>query len=224
MAKWRACGGTALRIENFLGQKCWIGLDLASKLDITAVMLLFEVQGKYYTFGRYYLPEETVAEKEDTVNDHYRAWAENGQFILTPGNVIDLDYIEEDIKELCGKYDVQSVGYDPWQAQQLATHLIDEGIPMVEVRAIVSNFSEPMKQLEALVYSKNLNHGDDPVLTWMVSNVVAHYDKKDNIYPDKEKPENKIDGVVALIIALARAIMGGDTKESVYNTRGIVST
>jgi phage terminase large subunit-like protein len=223
MAKWRACGGAALKIESFFGKKCWLGLDLSSKLDVTALVLLFNEENKWQIFGRYYLPEDTVEEKQHTTLSHYKAWAEHGRFTLTPGNIIDLDYIEQDIIKICGQFDVQDVAYDPWQATQLAVHLQQQRVPMVEVRAIVSNFSEPMKQLEALVHSKILQHGDDPVMAWMVSNVVAHYDKKDNIYPNKEKPDNKIDGVIALIMALSRAILGAQNTASVYDTRGIVT-
>jgi phage terminase large subunit-like protein len=92
-----------------------------------------------------------------------------------------------------------------------------EGFTMVEMRPTVLNFSEPMKELEALVLSGRFHHDGDPVLAWAVSNVVCHLDKKDNIYPTKERPENKIDPVVALIMALARAILGSGT--SVYNSR-----
>jgi len=96
-----------------------------------------------------------------------------------------------------------------------------EGFPMVEVRPTVLNFSEPMKELEKLVLSGRFHHDGCPVLAWMVSNVVCHLDNKDNIYPRKERPENKIDGVVALIMALSRAIAHEETT-SVYETRGLV--
>jgi len=99
----------------------------------------------------------------------------------------------------------------PFQATQLSTRMLAEGLPMIEVRPTVLNFSEPMKTLEALVLQKKLTHDGDPVLTWMASNVVAHLDVKDNIYPRKERPENKIDGIVALIMALSRAIKPGDS-------------
>jgi phage terminase large subunit-like protein len=95
--------------------------------------------------------------------------------------------------------------------------MIAEGLPMIEVRPTVLNFSEPMKTLEALVLQRKLIHDGDPVLTWMVSNVVAHLDAKDNIYPRKERPENKIDGIVALIMALARASLPGAIVESIYD-------
>lgn len=103
--------------------------------------------------------------------------------------------------------------YDPFQATQLSTRMAAQGVPMVEMRPTVLNFSEPMKQLEALVLQGRLHHNGDPVLAWMMSNVVAHMDAKDNIYPRKERPENKIDGIVALIMALGRALANEQQEE-----------
>jgi phage terminase large subunit-like protein len=116
-----------------------------------------------------------------------------------------------DLNDLSSRFAVQAVAFDPFQATQLSTRMMSEGLPMIEVRPTVLNFSEPMKTLEALVLQKKLVHDGDPVLGWMVSNVVAHLDAKDNIYPRKERAENKIDGIVALIMALSRAIKPGDS-------------
>lgn len=223
MKKWRACGKEKLDIEDFIGCKCWLALDASSKLDVTALMLLFEKEGKYYVFGRYYLPKEIVEERAATTYSHYSAWAREGRFILTPGDVIDFNEIEDDIKDLCSKFNVIDVAYDPWQTTQLATNLLSKGIKMVEVRQTLQSMSEPMKQLEALIYQKKIEHGNCPVLTWMISNVVAHMDKNDNIKANKEKPANKIDGVIGLIMALARAIVNPEPKVSVYELRGIAS-
>jgi phage terminase large subunit-like protein len=134
-----------------------------------------------------------------------------GRLTVTPGNVIDFGWIEADLMDLTSRFSVQAVAFDPFQATQLSTRMLAEGLPMIEVRPTVLNFSEPMKTLEALVLQKKLAHDGDPVLGWMASNVVAHLDAKDNIYPRKERAENKIDGIVALIMALARAIKPGDS-------------
>ena len=112
---------------------------------------------------------------------------------------------------LASRYEIQAVAFDPFQATQLSTRMLSEGLPMIEVRPTVLNFSEPMKTLEALVLQKKLVHDGGPVLGWMASNVVAHLDVKDNIYPRKERAENKIDGIVALIMALSRAIKPGES-------------
>ena len=206
MRAWDANADVSLDLEAFAGKACWIGLDLASKTDIAALVLVFEhpeIEGAYAVFGRYWLPEDTVSASE---NSQYAGWARSGRIIVTPGNVIDFGWIEGELVALASRFEVRAVAFDPFQATQLSTRMLMEGLPMIEVRPTVLNFSEPMKTLEALVLQKKLQHDSDPVLTWMASNVVAHLDAKDNIYPRKERPENKIDGIVALIMALSRAI------------------
>lgn len=210
MRAWDACADTSLDIDNFIGQPCWIGLDLASKTDIAALILIFahpEIADAYLTFGKYYLPEDTV---HGAGNSQYSGWMRIDRLTVTPGNVIDFSWIEADLLDMASRFAIQAVAFDPFQATQLSTRMLAEGLPMIEVRPTVLNFSEPMKILEALVLQKKLVHDGDPVLTWMASNVVAHLDVKDNIYPRKERPENKIDGIVALIMALSRAIKPGD--------------
>jgi len=155
-----------------------------------------------------------VIEELDSNTDRYREFDALGLLTLTDGEVTDFEVIKEDLREFAGRFDVQQVAYDPWQATQIAQEMTNEGLLMVEVRQTVQNISEPMKELEALVLQKKLAHGDCPILTWMASNVVAKLDVKDNIYPNKERPENKIDGIVALIMALSRAIAGRETTIS----------
>ena len=203
MRAWDACADPSLSVEDFEGEPCFLALDLASKTDIAAQIKLFERGGHYYAFGDYYLPRETVDKGE---NSQYSGWESLGLLTVTDGAIIDFMVIENKILEDCKRFSVIEVPYDPFQATQLSMRLLNQGINMVEVRPTVLNFSEPMKQLEALVLDKKFHHNGDPVLTWMVSNVVCHMDAKDNIYPRKERHENKIDGVVALIMALSRAI------------------
>jgi len=207
MLKWRACGDPGLAVEDFAGEKCWIGLDLASKTDFACRALLFEriIAGvaHYYLFLRHFLPEDAVHEGR---NSQYQGWEIAGRITTTPGAVLDFSAIEADLLECFAQYAVQEVAYDPWQATQLATRMAEQGATMVEYRNTVANFSAPMKELDALVRSGRLHHDGDPVLEWMVSNVVCHLDAKDNIYPRKETAANKIDGVVAAITALGRAI------------------
>lgn len=218
MRKWDAMADPSLELEQFAGDDVTVSLDLASKVDIADKLRLFErldADGikHYYVFATHYLPEEAA---NDEANAQYAGWAEEGWLTTTPGNVIDFDLIEEDLREDMRTFNVKEIPYDPWQAQQLANHMMDEGAPMVELRQTVQNFSEAMKQLEALVISGRLHHNGDPVLTWMISNVVAFRDAKDNIYPRKEREQNKIDGAVALIMAIARAINEQDSSISGY--------
>lgn len=216
MLRWRQCPERKTLAE-LEGRPCFIGLDLASKIDIAGNVLVFPPVADdplWHVHGRYYLPEVRVIEELDGNTDRYREFDALGLLTLTDGEVIDFEVIKEDLREFSGRFDVQQVAYDPWQATQLAQEMESEGLLMVEVRQTVQNISEPMKELEALVLQKKLAHGDCPILTWMASNVVAKLDVKDNIYPNKERPENKIDGIVALIMALSRAIAGRETTLS----------
>ncbi len=209
MRAWDRCADSTLGLEGYAGEPCWIGLDLASKTDIAALVMVFphrERADAYAVFAKYYLPEDTVMA---TGNSQYAGWMQSGRLTVTPGNVIDFGWIEADLIDLASRFEIRAVAFDPFQATQLSTRMIAEGLPMIEVRPTVLNFSEPMKTLEALVLQKKLAHDGDPVMGWMASNVVAHLDAKDNIYPRKERPENKIDGIVALIMAISRAITPG---------------
>lgn len=197
------------------GRRCIASLDLASKIDIAGLLLLFPpVDGDplWHVHGRYYLPEARVIEELDSNTARYREFDSLGLLTLTDGEVIDFEVIKEDLREFAGRFQIEQVAYDPWQATQLAQEMQAEGLLMVEVRQTVQNLSEPMKEVEALVLQRKLAHGDCPILTWMASNVVAKLDAKDNIYPNKERPENKIDGIVGLIMGISRAVAGKDEE------------
>ncbi len=215
MRDWDACADGTISLDQFEGCRCFIGVDLASKVDLAAKARIFEREGKFYVFMEYYLPESAV---EDGRNSQYSGWARQGLLTVTPGNVTDFDQIEAELVEDASRFEVAEVPFDPFQATQLSSHLIAQGLPMVEMRPTVLNFSEPMKQLEALVLQKRLVHDGDPILAWMISNVVCHTDAKDNIYPRKEREENKIDGVVALIMALGRQMVHNGTAAAVIDT------
>lgn len=207
MRAWERCADASLNLDDFAGEPCIIGLDLASKTDIAAKVRLFqrEIDGTrhYYVFGQYYLPEMAVF---DGRNSQYGGWEIEGRLKTTQGDVLDFRAIEDDLIEDSKLFRVTDVAFDPAQAHQLVQNMQEKGLNMVEYRATVLNFSEPMKELEALARSGRLHHDGDPVLAWMVSNTVCHVDVKDNIYPRKERLENKIDGVVATIMALGRAL------------------
>ena len=206
MLAYQSCRKNNLDLEKHKGRRCYIGIDLASKSDIASMAVLFPPEGsrKYTAFVRHYLPEDTILEGGNT---RYKAWHQSGHFEATPGNIIDFSYIEDDLADLKSDFQIEEIAYDPFQATQFSVRMQEAGFPMVEVGATVKNFSEPMKELEALILSKKIQFTDCPILMWMFGNVVARLDKKDNIFPDKERAENKIDGVVALIMALNRHIV-----------------
>lgn len=222
MLLYQACRKKNLDIKDFKGRRCFIGIDLASKKDVASMSIVFppeDDKGKYAVFCKHYLPEDRIL---DGGNTRYKSWHTSGHLIATPGNVIDFSFIEDDLNELKSEYEVVEVPYDPHQATQFSTRMSAEGFPMVEFGPTVLNFSEPMKELEAQIMKKGIDFTMDPVLMWMFGNVVAKLDKKENIFPNKEKEENKIDGVVATIMAFGRAIMQVETKDP-YDERGVVS-
>ena len=184
------------------GLPCYIGLDVGAKNDVTAKVLLFPRGKSFMVFADFYLPEAAI---EKSTNSQYSGWVADGWINQSGGAMTDLSRIEEGLREDLSRYDVKGIAFDPWNALQLATSLSNDGAPMIEYRNTVQNFSDPMKSLEALTQDKRINHDGNPVLRWMMSNVVAKLDAKDNIFPRKERYENKIDGVVALVMALGIA-------------------
>ena len=211
--KWHSCADTSLKLEDYYGQRIYIGLDLASRVDIAALEILVALDdGTYVQFGKHYLPESAAVE-----SDHYTGWMNEGLLNVTDGEIIDFEEIKEDILELCSKFEVAELAYDPFQATKLVTELMEEGVPVVEMRPTVLNFSEPMKEIDSLMRSGRIKHNGNPVFTWMLSNCTAKEDKKSNVYPNKSRPENKIDGPVALMMALGRAMQAEEIKVDFNN-------
>jgi len=220
MLAFQACRRKKLSLDDFNGQKCYIGIDLASKIDIASMTILFppQKQKEWAVFVRHYLPEETILEGGNT---RYKAWHSSGWITSTPGNVLDYGQIEEDLDELKSDFEISYIPYDPFQATQFSTRMSEQGFPMIEYGQTVKNFSEPMKELEALILKKEVLFEFDPVLLWMFSNVVAKEDKKENIFPNKERKTAKIDGVVSTIMALGVALLNKEAEGSPYETRGL---
>lgn len=217
MQLWNLCADPALTIDEFEGDEAVFVLDLASKNDICAFVQLFKRRmggiDHFYAFGRYYLPEEAI-ESAKANQALYRKWVVQGHLIQTEGAEIDFDVIREDVRDMSSRFAVKEVAYDPWRATQLAHQLAKDGATVVEYRQTVQNMSPPMKEVMSAVKAGRLHHDGNPVLAWMMSNVVAKEDAKENIYPRKDKPEQKIDGPVALIMGVGRCIVG----EELYPT------
>jgi phage terminase large subunit-like protein len=215
MQRWAKCADPKLDEADFEGQPCIVGLDLASKLDLLAKVRIFwkdvEEKRHYYVFGDYWTPE---ARLELTQNSQYQGWAIEGQLHTCPGETNDYDVVEDAIRTDCRRFQVLEVAHDPYQAQQFVNHLQPEGIVMVEVPQLPKTLSEPMKELEAAVYDGRFHFNGDPILSWAISNVVCHRDKNDNLFPNKERYENKIDPVTALLTALNRVMATPGNGES----------
>ena len=200
---WRKCEDRALDEAEFAADECVMGLDLASKIDIAARVNVYRrlISGKahFYVFPRFYLPTAAIEEDKHPM---YRGWEMQGDIYATPGETTDFGIIEDEIKADGPGLNLRAVATDPWQAQQMIQSLKKDGMPAEEYRQTVANMSEATKTLDALMREGRIHHPGNAVLNWMIGNVVGHYDAKENVYPRKEMPQNKIDGAIALIMAL----------------------
>lgn len=225
MEHWRQCPPLAddavlATLPGFLG------LDLASKRDITALVGVFPDADRHvHLKGQFWLPEAVIDARTSGKSYHiqqlYRQWADQGWLTLTPGPIIDYEVIREAVLDWCQRYDVQAVAYDPWGATQLATQLFEQGLPMIEVQQSVRHFSEAMKEEDALIIDHRLHHAHSPLMIWMWSNVLARVDKNDNVFPQKQNDESKIDGPVASFMAMNRALVFRD-EASVYDEEDLL--
>jgi len=213
---WNKCADFSLRPEQFKDCENWVTLDLASTSDVCVVMQVFKkrIDNKdhYYLFGKYFLPENAI-ENDPKNRDAYRKWVIEGFLEQHEGAEIDYDLVREYVEGTLAEYQPTEVAFDPWRAAHMAQQLMKDGAELVEFRQTVQNMSLPMKELESAVKAGRLHHDGNPVLTWMASNVVAKVDAKDNIYPRKEKPELKIDGIVAAIMGIGRGMAGDQSPQ-----------
>ena len=193
---WTACEGEVIEEGP-----CIIGLDLSSRVDVTAVTYLWP-QTKSFR-NHYYVPEEKAAQGRRPDGVDYKEWIAKGYVTATPGNVIDYDYIIRDVLDSCARYQVQLIGYDPYNADLIVPKLEAEGIACGAVRQGFITLSPATKRLETMVLSKEIRHDGDPVLRWMLGNVEIETDAAGNIKPSKGKSQNKIDGVASLVTAIA---------------------
>jgi phage terminase large subunit-like protein len=213
MLKWNACANPKMRIEDFKGQDCWLAVDLASKINIAALAIVFKTKTGHALFARHYLPSGTIELDE---NAHLRRWRDEGWVIETDGPRTDLRRIEEDIKQLSKTYAVQELAFDQRESNYLISSIQDWcSFDCVEVPQSPAHFNEPMKEMEAQIYSEQLQHQGDPCLNWQMGNVVKKQSHTGGTvkyyYPTKTTDKNNIDAVVAGIMALARAMTAKDT-------------
>jgi len=202
---WDACEDRDLNIADYEGRQCWIAADLASRIDVACVAYVFERIGGpgHAVFVRHYVSERAA---EESRNSQYSGWRDDDHLIVTPGDATDYSQIEADIVQAAQRFDVVCLAFDPYQGEQMRQNLDAEGLQTLELRQSVQTMSEPMKALEAAIIGGKIVHERDPVLRWMLGNVTCYVNAKDEIYPRKDRPEQKIDGAVALIMAYGRAL------------------
>lgn len=211
MRAWERCADTSLQLGDFEGEPCWIGLDLAQKRDFAALCLVFERDGRWHVFTRLYLNELAV---QESGNAHLSGWARQGYVQVTDGDITDFDVVADDLRSYCTRFDVQEIDFDPALSMYFAGKLLEEGLPMVEITQRALFFTPPLIQVENLVHEGKLRHEGNPVMTWMVSNLVVKVSKFNELRaPTKDRPENKIDGPIAMLMALGRALAGAEQTE-----------
>ena len=203
MVGWNKCL-SKLTIDQFFGEPCWIGMDLAEKHDFASICLVFARDDQWHVFPRLYLNESAI---EESGNAHLQGWARMGHVITTEGNVTDYDVIADDLRQACRDFDVREIPFDPKQSQYFARKLLDEGLPLVEIKQTPVFYNQPLLMVQNSVLERKIFHSGNPVFTWMMSNVVVKVSQFSKLrQPMKERPENKIDGPVAMLMAMGRAM------------------
>ncbi len=220
LAAWDECAGP-VDLEALRGQPCYAGLDLSTTTDLSALVLAFPSDHSYTLLPYFWCPGDSMVIRERRDRVPYTVWSRQGHIEATPGNVIDYQFIKAKILSLATEYNILEVAYDPWNATGLVLELQEEGLTMVPTRQGYASISAPTKEFEKLVLGRRLRHSGHPVLRWNVDNVSVKSDPAGNLKPDKATSRERIDGVLAAIMAVDRATRneGG----SVYEDHGIVS-
>jgi phage terminase large subunit-like protein len=225
MDDWAASAFGGLSVEadfrqlekSVAGKTAYCGLDLASTTDIAALVLVVPVDEDFVVLPYFWTPEDKVTERiRDKVP--YKWWVDHGYMFATPGNIIDYAFIRQKVKELGETYRIDEIGYDPWNSSKLITELTEDGFQMIPVRQGYASMSPPTKELLTQVLGRHMIHGNHPVLKWMAGNLAVVMDDAGNVKPSRPSSTDKIDGMVALIMGLDRAIRHEGEAESIYET------
>jgi phage terminase large subunit-like protein len=217
-------GNIPIDVDALAGRECYGGLDLSSTGDITALVLMFPPRTedeKYIMLPFFWVPKDTIPLRVRRASVPYDVWYQQGYLQATEGNVIDYNFIEAFINKLYEKYNIKEIAVDRWNATQLIQNLTDDGFTMVAFGQGFKDMSPPTKEFYKLLMEGKIIHGGNPVMRWMSGNVVVDRDAAENIKPTKAKSPEKIDGIVAAIMALDRCIRHENTT-SVYDERGLI--
>lgn len=222
LESWKGCEDRTLSLEQFEGHECILGFDLARKLDMNSMARLFwrDIDGKrhYYCVApRFWVPEDTVRDSDNQrMAERFQKWVNTGHLIETAGAEVDYREILAEAKEAARSNPVVTSPIDPHGATALSHELEDEGLVPVVITQNYTNMSDPMKELEAAIEAGRFHHDGNPIMTWCISNVVAKYlpGNDDVMRPIKQHSDNKIDGAVALIMAIGRALVARDEGDA----------
>lgn len=225
MEKWDLCS-FKIDEEDLIGRVCYGGLDLSSTTDMTAFVLVFppkDEEDKFVILPFFWIPEDTLELRVRRDHVPYDIWQKQGFLQTTEGNVVHYGYIENFIEQLGEKFNIREIAFDRWGAVQMVQNLEGMGYTVVPFGQGFKDMSPPTKELMKLTLEQKVAHGGHPVLRWNMDNIFIRRDPAGNIKADKEKSTEKIDGAIATIMALDRAIRCGNTNtESVYDSRGLL--
>lgn len=220
LRRWKRCGGD-VPLAELEGARCWAAFDLASTRDMTAWRLLWQRGDEWFTWGRYWVPAAAVAQRTSRGSVPYASWVAQGLVTQTDGDVTDYAVVERDILADCERFRPIEVAFDPWNASDLTNRLTAAGLPLVQFAQGAKSFQPGFTALERAYIGGQLRHGGDPVLTWNAANLVPRRDANMNMAPDKKRSAEKIDGVVCLLMAFARASLAAE-ETSVYESNNLL--
>lgn len=213
MDAWDACSD---EMPDLDGRACYAGLDLSTTTDITALVLAFPIGGTVHLLPFFWVPRDGIAKRAKRDRVPYDVWERQGHIEATEGNVIDYDVIRARINELAERFHIKEIAIDRWNATQLATQLAGDGFEVVGFGQGYASMSAPCKELERRILGREMNHGGHPVMRWMASNVSVTMDPAGNMKADKAKSTERIDGIVASLMALGRVMANDEERPSVY--------
>jgi len=211
-------GKAPFSLKDLEGEPCWLGVDLSSTSDLTVIVAAWrDGDGGYIVHPWFFCPAENLHKRATKEGIPYTQWADAGYITPTPGNVVDYDYVEDQIRELCDRFDVKEIAFDPALARRSITNLLEDGLPVVEFRQGYFSMAPAVKELERAILAGKFQHGGHPVLRWNFDNIVVEIDPAGNQKFTKAKAKDKIDGAVASTMAVARAATGKD-HTSIYDS------
>lgn len=199
------------------GRRCYLGMDLSSTKDLTALVGVFPDDDGFDVLAQFFVPKENIKDRANRDRVPYDEWARLGYLVPTPGNVVDYEYIRQQIKDWAAEFDVKEIAFDPWNATDLVTRLQEQdGFTCVAMRQGFASLSAPTKSLEKAILSKTLRHDGHPVLRWCVSNVSVETDATGNLKVSKKVSTERVDGVAALVMAVDRMERNNSVKPPDY--------
>lgn len=199
------------------GRRCYVGMDLSSTKDLTALVAVFPDDEAFDVLAQFFVPKDTVRERSIRDRVPYEQWSRDGHLTATPGNVVDYEAVRQTLKDWAAEFQIREIAFDPWNATDLVTRLIEQdGFTCVPMRQGFASLSAPTKSLEKAILSKALRHDGHPVLRWCVSNVSVESDAAGNLKISKKVSTERIDGVAALVMAVDRMERNNSVKPPAY--------